>query len=428
MAYKSKATELASRAKRAAKEKAERDAKALALLDELLPLPANATFEELMAIAKRMPTANVFYPRLEKAIKNHPAFKKVVADLNTGELGRNYTYLKKPDTPIGAVNKIYKEVKERTDKAAKTLEGIYKRAGNDPAKLLKEWNNLEGKVSGAKIALTKKIRSLPEYTDFLEADEGGFIPRTGKEKSLNPTREFLRFGTYIKTMSNFPKGAKLSDYITLAELERKVGKKIVTPEKTGANPERYRLFDYNQLTKYLGDPIRDEKKNRYFNRPTNEQLTKLTRFFKDGTYLYGENTEDIVKAIHNNEKLRKMLSAKEFPELVDFQAELEKVLGKEITEGQTAHGTRVYSDWTKGALYKNMGLDIKPSAAEVKLGNKIYTELEGFKRNNKWAQGEYLHAMREIKRNMPKEAGSLGSFKTYMSKYLPKGFLEKKSW
>ena len=427
MAYKDEATRLAAIAKRSAKMKAERDAKGLALLDELLPLPANATFEELMAIAKRMPGSNIFYPRLEKAIKNHPAFKKVIADLNTGELGRNYAYLKRPDITIGGVNKIYKEVKERTDKAAKTLEGIYKRAGNDPAKLLKEWNNLEGKVSGAKIALTKKIRSLPEYTDFLEADEGGFIPRTGKERSLNPTREFLRFGTYIKTMGNFPEGAKLSDYITLAELERKVGKKIVTPEKTGANTERYRLFDYNQLTKYLGDPIRDEKKNRYFNRPTNEQLTKLTRFFKDGTYLYGENTEDIVKAIHNNENLRKMLSAKEFPELHKFKTELEKVLEKEITDGQTAHGTRVYSDWTKGALYKNMGLDIKPSAAETKLGNKIYNELEGFKRNNKWAQGEYLHAMREIKRNMPKEAGSLTSFKTYMSKYLPKGFLEKKN-
>jgi len=122
-----------------------------------------------------------------------------------------------------------------------------------------------------------------------------------------------------------------------------------------------------------------------------------------------------------------MLSAKNFPELNQFQPELEKVLGKTITDAQAAHGTRVYSDWTKGALYKNMGLDIKPSAAETRLGNKIYSELEGFKRNNKWAQGEYLHAMREIKRNMPKEAGSLGSFKTYMSKYLPKGFLENKN-
>jgi len=28
---------------------------------------------------------------------------------------------------------------------------------------------------------------------------------------------------------------------------------------------------------------------------------------------------------------------------------------------------------------------------------------------------------------MPKEAGSLGSFKTYMSKYLPEGFLKKKN-
>ena len=426
MAYKDQETYGVALAKRLKEAKAKRDAKGLALLNDLLPLPANATFEELIEISKRMKGSNFFYPRLLKAIKAHPAFTKVIADLNTGELGRNYTYLKDPDITIGAVNQIYKQVKARSDKGKKIFDEIYKRTGDDATKLVNEYNKLKGKESGAKVALEKKIRSLPEYQDFLNADEAGLLSRGGKEKSLNPSREFLRFATYIKTMDKFPEGAKLSDYITLAELEKEVGKKIVTPEKTGGNP-RYKLFDYNQLTKYLGNPIRDEQKNRYFNRPTNEQLTKLTRFFKDGTYLYGENTEDIVKAIHNNEDLRKMLSAKNFPELGDFKTELEKVLKKEITDGQTAHGTRIYSDWTKGALYKNMGLDIKPSAKEVKLGNKIYTELEGFKRNNKWAQGEYLHAMREIRRNMPKEAGSLSSFKTYMSNYLPKGFLEKKN-
>ena len=424
MAYKDQAAYKVALAKRLKEAKAKRDVKGLALLNDLLPLPKNATFEELIEISKRMKGSNFFYPRLLKAIKAHPAFTKVISDLNTGELGRNYTYLKDPDITIGAVNKIYEEVKERSDKGKKIFDKIYKRTGDDATKLLDEYNKITGKASGAKLALEKKIRSLPEYQDFLNADEAGLLSRGGKEKSLNPSREFLRFATYIKTMDKFPEGAKLSDYITLAELEKKVGKKIVTPEKTGGDP-RYKLFDYNQLTKYLGNPIRDEQKNRYFNRPTNEQLTKLTRFFKDGTYLYGENTEDIVKAIHNNEDLRKMLSAKNFPELGDFKTELEKVLKKEITDGQTAHGTRIYSDWTKGALYKNMGLDIKPSAKEVKLGNKIYSELEGFKRNNKWAQGEYLHAMREIKRNMPKEAGSLGSFKTYMSNYLPKGLIIK---
>ena len=426
MAYKDQATYNAALAKRLKEGKARRDAKSLALLNELLPLPANATFEELIEISKRMPGSYVHYPELEKAIKAHPSYKKVIADLNTGELGRNYAYLKRPDTPLGGVNKIYKEVKARADKGEKIFNEIYKRTGDDATKLVNEWNKLEGKASGAKAALEKKIRSLPEYKDFLKADEGGFIPRTGKERSLNPTREFLRFATYVKTMSNFPEGAKLSDYITLSELEKQVGKKIVTLERTGGDP-RYKLFDYGQLTKYLGDPIKDKKGNSYFNRPTNEQLTKLKRFFKEGTFLYGENTEDIVKAIHNNENLRKMLAAKNFPELNKFQTELEKVLGRKITDASAAHGTRVYSDWTKGALYKNMGLDIKPSAAEVKLGNRIYKELEGFKRNNKWAQGEYLHAMREIKRNMPKEAGSLGSFKTYMSKYLPEGFLKKKN-
>ena len=427
MAYKDLEKQRAAQRRLYAKQQGLKDSKSLRILNSVLPLNPDATFEELMEVANKVRGGNKYYPTLEKAIKAHPAYKKVVADLNTGEVGRNYTFLKKPDVNLGMVNKIYKEVKERTDKGAKILEGIYKRAGDDPVKLLNEWNKLELKAFGAKMALTKKIKSLPQYKDFLEADKGGFIPRTGKEKSLNPTREFLRFATYIKTMGNFPEGAKLSDYITLPELEKRVGKTIVTPEKTGSGRERYRLFDYNQITKYLGDPIRDEKKNRYFNRPTNEQLTKLTRFFKEGTYLYGENTEDIVKAIHNNEGLRKMLSAKNFPELGEFKPELEKVLGKEITDAQTAHGTRVYSDWTKGTLFKNMGLDIKPSGAEVKLGNKIYNELEGFKRNNKWAQGEYLHAMREIKKNMPKEAGSLTSFKTYMSKYLPEGFLKKKN-
>ena len=403
-----------------------RNEKGLALLNDLLPLRPNATFEELVEVSKKMSGNSIYYPELEKAIKAHPAYKKVVADLNTGEYGRNYSYLKRPDTTIGTVNRIYEEVKERTGQASKILDNIYKKTGDDPAKLVNEYNKLTGKARGAKVALEKRIRSLPEYQDFLKADEAGLLGRGGKEKSLNPSREFLRFATYIKTMGNFPEGAKLSDYISLTDLQKEVGKKIVTPEKTGGDP-RYRLFDYNQLTKYLGEPIRDAQKNRYFNKPTNEQLTKLKRFFKEGTYLFGENTEDIVKAIHNNENLRGMLSAKNFPELNQFKAELEKVLGKEVTDAQAAHGTRIYSDWTKGALYKNMGLDLKPSAEETKLGNRIYKELEGFKRNNKWAQGEYLHAMREIKRNMPKEAGSLSSFKTYMSKYLPKGFLEKKN-
>ena len=426
MAYKDKATEKAALAKRLKESKTARDARSLALLNDLLPLPANATFEELIKISKKMSGNNVYYPELDKAIRAHPSFKAVIADLNTGELGRNYSWLKKPETTLSNINKVYKEVKGREGIANKTLDAIYKRSGNDPVKLITEYNNLEGKASGAKLILEKKIRSLPAYKEFLKYDKEGLLPSTGKVKSPLASREFLRFGSYLKLMDKFPKDAKFSDYISLTEIEEKVGKKIVTPEKTGGSP-RYKLFDYNQLTKYLGDPIRADNNRRYFNRPSNEQITKLTRFFKDGTYLYGENTEDIVKAIHNNEKLRNMLSAKNFPELNQFQPELEKVLGKTITDAQAAHGTRVYSDWTKGALYKNMGLDIKPSAAETRLGNKIYSELEGFKRNNKWAQGEYLHAMREIKRNMPKEAGSLGSFKTYMSKYLPKGFLENKN-
>ena len=426
MAYKDKATEKAALAKRLKESKTTRDARSLALLNDLLPLPANATFEELIKISKKMSGNNVYYPELDKAIRAHPSFKAVIADLNTGELGRNYSWLKKPETTLSNINKVYKEVKGREGIANKTLDAIYKRSGNDPVKLITEYNNLEGKASGAKLILEKKIRSLPAYKEFLKYDKEGLLPSTGKVKSPLASREFLRFGSYLKLMDKFPKDAKFSDYISLTEIEEKVGKKIVTPEKTGGSP-RYKLFDYNQLTKYLGDPIRADNNRRYFNRPSNEQITKLTRFFKDGTYLYGENTEDIVKAIHNNEKLRNMLSAKKFPELNQFQTELEKVLGKKITDASAAHGTRVYSDWTKGALYKNMGLDIKPSAAEVKLGNKIYKELEGFKRNNRWAQGEYLHAMREIKKNMPQEAGSLGSFKTYMSKYLPEGFLTKKN-
>ena len=44
MAYKDQATYNAALAKRLKEGKARRDAKSLALLNELLPLPANATF------------------------------------------------------------------------------------------------------------------------------------------------------------------------------------------------------------------------------------------------------------------------------------------------------------------------------------------------------------------------------------------------
>ena len=49
-----------------------RNEKGLALLNDLLPLPANATFEELIEISKKMSGNNVYYPELEKAIKATP--------------------------------------------------------------------------------------------------------------------------------------------------------------------------------------------------------------------------------------------------------------------------------------------------------------------------------------------------------------------
>ena len=107
-----------------------RNEKGLALLNDLLPLRPNATFEELVEVSKKMSGNSIYYPELEKAIKAHPAYKKVVADLNTGEYGRNYSYLKRPDTTIGTVNRIYEEVKERTGQASKILDNIYKSVGN----------------------------------------------------------------------------------------------------------------------------------------------------------------------------------------------------------------------------------------------------------------------------------------------------------
>ena len=411
-----------------ARLQAERAAVSLAAVEALLPLPKNATFEELMEISNKVPGSSRYYPRLQKAIKAHPAYKKVIADLNTGVTGRNYAFLKRPDIQLGAVNKIYKEVKGREGIADKTLEAIYKRAGSDPVKLVDEYNNLTGKSSGAKLVLETKLRALPAYKEFLEYDKPGlsFAKYKGIKKSKLPSREFLRFQTYLNFAKELPEGTKFSDYISLDQLEKAVGKKIVTPGKSGGSP-RYKLFDYNQILKFLGEPIVSADKRRFFPLPTDQQVSELRRFFKDGTYLYGKDTESIVRALHNKPKLQKLLEAKKFPELHEFKPELEKVLKKSVTDAQAAHGTRIYSDWTKGALYKNLGLDFKPSASEVKLGTRIYTALEGFHRYNPWARGEYDHAMREIKRNMPKEAGSLKSFKSLMSDYLPKGFLDKKN-
>jgi len=397
----------------------------------VLPLDPNLTFEQLEEINKRYPGSVLNRSELTKAIVAHPAFKKVVADLNTGERGRNYSYLKKPNIKFGDVNKIYKEVKARDEIATTKLNKILSETGDDVSKLTDAYEKLTGKESGAKVRLEDKIRSTPEYKEFLKYDEKGFKP-SSKTKSLDPSREFLRFKTFLKFTRTLPEGTKFSDYTSLPDLTKdlrpELVKSIVSPKRVSlAGPGKYKFFDYKTLEKMLGNAIKDERGTEYFKTPTNSQASKLKRFFKDGTYLYGDNTEDIVKAIHGSDELQNLLKAKNFPDLQTFKPELEKVLGKEITSAQASHGTRVYSDWTKGSMYKNMGLDFKPSPAETRLGNRIYSQLLGFKRNNPWARGEYEHAMREIKANMPREAGSLRSFKSYMSKYLPKGFLEQKN-
>ena len=65
----------------------------------------------------------------------HPAFKKVVADLNTGERGPNYSYLKKPNIKFGDANKIYKEVKARDEIATTKLNKILSETGDDVSHL-----------------------------------------------------------------------------------------------------------------------------------------------------------------------------------------------------------------------------------------------------------------------------------------------------
>ena len=377
--------------------RAERAVVMLAAVENLLPLPKNATFEELVEISQKVGGNNAYYSRIDKAIKAHPAYKKVIADLNTGELGRNYAYLKRPETTIGIVNRTYKEVKKREGIANKALDAIYKRAGNDPVKLIEEYNKVGAK--NITVPLEKKIRSLPAYKEFLKYDKEGFAKGQAFAKSKDPSREFLRFKTYLNFAKELPEGTKFSDYVPLDQLVKDIGKpRIPTPRRLagflgGADPgapgTRYKFFDYNQITKLLGNSIVAKDGREFFRKPTDEQVSKLRRFFKDGTYMYGDHTESVVKAIHQNPKLQKLLAAKKFPELHEFKPELEKVLKKSVTDAQAAHGTRIYSDWTKGTMFKNMGFDFKPLQSEVALGNRIYDALEGFKRNNKWAQGEY---------------------------------------
>ena len=399
----------------------------------ILPLDPNLTFEQLEEINKRYGGAVLNRSKLTKAVVAHPAFKKVVADLNTGERGRNYSYLKKPNIKFGDVNKIYKEVKARDDIANTKLNKILSETGDDVSKLTDAYEKLTGKESGTKVRLEDKIRSTPEYKQFLKYDEKGIRPSI-KKKSLDPAREFLRFKTFLKFTRTLPEGTKFSDYTSLPDLTRdlrpELVNSIVSPKRASlAGGEKYKFFDYRTLEKMLGNAVRDERGTEYFKTPTNYQTSILKRFFKDGTSLSGKYTEDIVKTIHGNEELKNMLSAKNFPSLADFKAELEKALGGggnkyvKLTNAQVSHGTRIYSDWTKGNVYKNMGLDFKPTPKETRLGNKIYAQLQGFRRNNDWSNGEYQNALREIKLKMPDQAGSLRSFKDYMRKYLPKGFL-----
>ena len=49
------------------------------ILKDLLPLDPKATFEELVLISKKLPGTQVGRDKLDKAIRSHPSFKKVVA-------------------------------------------------------------------------------------------------------------------------------------------------------------------------------------------------------------------------------------------------------------------------------------------------------------------------------------------------------------
>ena len=81
----------------------------------ILPLDPNLTFEQLIEISQKYPAAAANRAKLSKALVKHPSSKKVVAELNTGKRGRNYSYLKKPNQLFGEVSKIYKEVKAKED-------------------------------------------------------------------------------------------------------------------------------------------------------------------------------------------------------------------------------------------------------------------------------------------------------------------------
>jgi len=222
----SKAYLTPSKIREVAKLKAERDVVMLATVENLLPLPKNATFEELVEISQKVGGNNAYYSRIDKAIKAHPAYKKVITDLNTGEVGRNYAYLKRPETTISIVNRTYKEVKKREGIAKKALDAVYERAGNDPVKLIEEYNKVGAK--NITVPLEKKIRSLPAYKEFLEYDKAGFA-KTGRggggfTKSKNPTREFLRFKTYLQFVDKLPEGTTLGNYVPLSELVKDIGK------------------------------------------------------------------------------------------------------------------------------------------------------------------------------------------------------------
>ena len=78
------------------------------------------------------------------------------------------------------------------------INKIITETGGDVAKLTDAYEKLTGTESGTKVRLEDKIKSTPEYKEFLKYDEKGALARTSIVKSLSPSREFLRFKTFLK--------------------------------------------------------------------------------------------------------------------------------------------------------------------------------------------------------------------------------------
>ena len=249
------------------------------------------------------------------------------------------------------------------------------------------------------------------------------MPIDYEKGKLSISKYLDAFNTYQHKTKTLPKG----QWITQAELVNLIGKNYINYEtfahsRAGDRPG----YIYQYIKKLLNEQSISERRSpagatklHYFNKPTATQIEQI-RTFVDSPLL-NKNTIKAMQVFDEAFVDNFTGKGKNFPTLDEARAVL-KNEGIKATDSQMARAMMRLGQAYQGRTFKNE----VPIQVNKIGGNFIFNSFNEFEMFHPWRSASYNAAMDDITRNMPKEAGSLSSFKNTYRTFMKNKFPEIK--